>query len=93
MTSFPAWLTCPLPCAQIHDGFPTDSLMDNKEVRESYLIRYDSSGKLIDNYYDAVPSAITKISASPPKYRFKFDIALPDVSLGDLVAVSSLKIV
>ncbi len=65
--------------------------MDHKEVRESYLIRYDSTGKLIDNYYDAVPSAITKISASPPKYRLKFDIALPAVTVGDLVAVRPFK--
>lgn len=73
---------------QIHDGYPTDSLLGQKSSHESFVIRYDAATrKLVDNYYDATPDAISKVSSSPPVYRFKFGITLPDVKTGDLVAV------
>ena len=72
--------------AQIHDGYPTDSMMDQKSTRESYLLRYDgATRKLVDNYYDAWPNAISKVS--PGTYKFAFEIALPEANLGDLIAV------
>lgn len=73
---------------QIHDGYPTDSILGQKSSHESFVIRYDANTrKLVDNYYDATPDAISKVSSSPPVYRFKFGITLPDVKTGDLVAV------
>lgn len=73
---------------QIHNGYPVDSILDTPGARESYLLRYDgATRKLAGGYYDAWPSAVTKISANPPKYRFNFDIALPDPKVGDLMAV------
>jgi hypothetical protein len=73
---------------QIHDGYPADSILGQKSSHESFVIRYDAATrKLVDNYYDATPDAISKVSSSPPVYRFKFGITLPDVKTGDLVAV------
>jgi len=74
---------------QIHNGFPTDSVVGPDGKGKGFLMRFDPKSLLMpDNYYDATFLGHTKLSSSPPTYRFVFDVAQPAGKAGDYVAVS-----
>ena len=73
---------------QIYDGFPADTAIGPDGKGKGFLMRFNPKTLLMpDDYFDAGFLSHTKLSTSPPTYRYSFDMPQPAGKVGDYVAV------